>query len=297
MKFRYSVFALTCALTMTCSASAQVFTGTLKKIKETGSITLGVRESSIPMAYLDDKQQPVGYAVDICKKIVDVIKVQLAIPELKVVYQPANSSNRIALVTNGTMDLECASTSNLVDRQKLVAFSVTHFVSNIRAMVRADSPYTNLSSLNGKPIALITGMTAIPMLQKYSADNKVTFDRAYGKDVAEAFLLFQTRRAEAFVFDDVLLASMAANTGDAKAFKILDDTLRSEPNALMLRKDDPAFKKVVDDTILGLIKSGEIEKIYGKWFLQPIPPKNINLNFPMSKELKESFARPNDAGV
>lgn len=297
MKLHYSVFAAVCALAMTCSASAQVLTGTLKKIKETGAITLGVRESSIPMAYLDDKQQPVGYAVDICKKIVDVIKVQLAIPDLKVVYQPANSSNRIALVTNGTMDLECASTSNLVDRQKLVAFSVTHFVSNIRAMVRADSPYTTLSSLNGKPIALITGMTAIPMLQKYAADHKVAFDRAYGKDVAEAFLLFQTKRAEAFVFDDVLLASMAANTGDAKAFKILEDTLRSEPNALMLRKDDPAFKKLVDDTIVGLIKSGEIEKIYSKWFLHPIPPKNINLNFPMSKELKEAFERPNDAGV
>lgn len=297
MKARDSLFVLACSLTMACSASAQALTGTLKKIKDTGSITLGVRESSIPMAYLDDNQHPVGYAVDICKKIVDAIKVQLALPDLKVVYQPANSSNRIALVTNGTMDLECASTSNLVDRQKLVAFSITHFVSNIRAMVRADSPYTSLTSLNGKPIALITGMTSIPMLQKFATDNKVSFDRAYGKDVAEAFLLFQSRRAEAFVFDDVLLASMAANTGDAKAFRILDDTLRSEPNALMFRKDDPAFKKIVDETIVGLIESGEIEKIYTKWFLQPIPPKNINLSFPMSKELRKAFEQPNDNGV
>lgn len=297
MKTRSSFLVLACSLAIACSASAQALTGTLKKIKDTGSITLGVRESSIPMAYLDDKQQPVGYAVDICKKIVEAIKVQLAIPNLKVEYQPANSSNRIALVTNGTMDLECASTSNLVERQKLVAFSVTHFVSNIRAIVRADSPYTNLKSLNGKPIALITGMTAIPMLQKFATENQVNFERVYGKDVAESFLLFQTKRAEAFVFDDVLLASMAANTGDAKAFRILDDTLRSEPNALMFRKDDPAFKKVVDDTIVGLIKSGEIEKIYAKWFLQPIPPKNINLNFPISKELKEAFAKPNDSGI
>lgn len=184
-----------------------------------------------------------------------------------------------------------------VERQKLVAFSVTHFVSNIRAIVRANSPYTNLASLNGKPIALITGMSAIAMLQKFATDNKVNFERIYGKDVAESFLLFQTGRAEAFVFDDVLLASMAANTGNARAFRILDDTLRSEPNALMLRKGDPEFKKIVDDTIVGLIKSGEMEKIYAKWFLQPIAPKNINLNFAMSSQLRQAFAKPDDSGI
>lgn len=292
----FSLFILLlCSINL--PAQSQDLTGTLKKIKDTGTITLGVRESSIPMSYLDDKQQPVGYAVDICSRIVDAIKTKLALPNLKVQHQTANSSNRIALVTNGTIDIECASTSNLIERQKLVAFSVTHFVSNIRAIVRENSPYTNLSSLNGKPVALITGMTAVPVLQKYANDHNVSFERVYGKDVSESFLLFQSERAEAFIYDDVLLASMAANTGNAKNFRFLGETLRSEPNALLFRKDDPAFKKIVDDTIIGLIKSKEMEKIYDKWFLSPIPPKNINLSFPMSKELKEAFARPNDNGI
>lgn len=286
-----------CTVAMSFAALAQSDGETLKKIKETGTITLGIREASIPFSYLDDKQQPIGYSVDICLKVVESVKKQLAMPAVKVEYQPVNSSNRVALIQNGRIDVECASSSNLVERQKLVAFSLTHFVSNVRAMVRADSAYTKLSGLSGKPIALITGMTAIPILQKYATDNNIAFERVFAKDVAEAFLLFQTKRAEAFVFDDVLLAAMAANTGDAKAFRILDDTLRSEPNALILRKDDPGFKKVVDDTILAMIKSGEMDKLYDKWFLKPIAPKNINLNFPMSKELKAALARPNDEGI
>lgn len=285
------------SLMFCASAQAAELTGTLKKIKETGSITLGVRESSIPFAYLDNDQKPIGYAVDICKQIVNEIQKKLSVSAIEIKYQPLNASNRIPLVTNGTVDLECASTSNLVERQKVVAFSTTHFISTIKPLVNADSPYKSLTDLNGKPVALVVGMTAIPMLQKYATDNNITFERIYGKDVAEAFLLFQTGRAQAFVYDDVLLASMAAKTGNPKNYRILDQGLRSEPNAMMMRRDDPDFKQLVDGTITDMIKSGDMEKLYTKWFLSPIAPNNVNLNFPMSNELIESFKAPNDRGV
>lgn len=277
-------------------AGAQDLTGTLKKIKDSGTITLGIRDSSIPFSYYDDDRKPIGYAVDICMKVVDALKQKLG-RDIKVEYIPANSNNRIPLMTNGTMDLECASTSNLTERKRVIDFSLTHFVSNIKALVRKDSPARTLKDLDGKTVAVIVGMTSIPMLQKYADDNKIRVNRVQGKDLAEAFLLFQQGRADAFVFDDVLLASMVANASDPQNYRMLDEALRSEPNALMFRKDDAPFKKVVDDTILGLIKSGELEKLYTQWFLKPIPPKNVNLNFPMSKELKAAFEKPNDDGV
>ena len=286
--------ALACAAL--APAQAAELTGTLKKIRDTGTITLGIRESSVPFSYYDDDRKPVGYAVDLCLKVVEAVKKEVG-RDVKVEFIPANSNNRIPLVTNGTMDLECASTSNLNERKRVVDFSLTHFVSNIKALVRKDTPYRSLKDLDGKTIAVITGMTAIPMLQKYAADSRVDFKRVQGKDLAEAFLLFQQGRADAFVFDDILLASMVANAPDPQAYRMLDDTLRSEPNALMLRRDDAPFKKVVDDTIRAMIASGELERLYGRWFTQPIPPKGVNLNFPMSKELKAAFEKPNDDGV
>lgn len=288
---------LALSFTLPSAAFGQDLTGTLKKIKEDGKIVLGVRESSVPFSYYDGNQKPIGYAVDLCRKVVEAVKARVGVADLKVEYVPANANNRIPLINNGTMDLECASTSNLNDRKKVVAFSITHFVSNIRALVRKDSSYKKLSDLNGKSIAVIPGMTSLPMLIKYAADNKVNFNHIPGKDVAEAFLLFETGRADAFVFDDVLIASMAANSSNPGGYRMLDDTLRSEPNALMMRKDDAPFKDLVDTTILAMIKSGELEKLYGKWFLQPIPPRGINLAFPISKQLQEAFEKPNDDGV
>jgi glutamate/aspartate transport system substrate-binding protein len=285
-----------CAALATPAAAAEL-TGTLKKVRDSGTITLGVRESSIPFSYNDDAQRPVGYAVDICRKVVEAVKTATGRPDLKVEFIPANATNRIPLVTNGTMDLECASTSNLTERKRVVDFSLTHFVSNIKVLVKKDSPFRSLKDLDGRSIAVINGMTAIPMLQRYATDNKVDFKRVPGKDVAEAFLLFQQGRADAFVFDDILLAAMAANSGDPGAYRMLDDTLRSEPNALMLRREDAPFKQLVDDTIRGLIASGEMERLYGRWFQQPIPPRGTNLDFPMSKELKAAFEKPNDDGV
>jgi glutamate/aspartate transport system substrate-binding protein len=288
---------LALSLVLPGAASGQDLAGTLKKIKDNGTIVLGVRESSVPFSYHDDDQKPIGYAVDICRRVVEAVKTRIGVSDLKVEYVPANANNRIPLMANGTIDLECASTSNLEERQKVVAFSITHFVSNIRAIVRKDAPYKTLKDLNGKAIAVIPGMTSLPLLLKYAVDNKVSFERIPGKDVAEAFLLFQTQRAEAFVFDDVLLASMVANSPTPHGYRMLDDTLRSEPNALMMRKDDGPFKELVDATMLTMIKSGELEALYSKWFMQPIPPHGINLNFPISKELRDALANPNDKGV
>lgn len=293
---RTLLLACACAALAPAGARAQDLTGTLRKIKDKGTIALGIRDASVPFSYYDDDRKPVGYAVDICMKVVDALKTKLG-GDIKVEYIPANSNNRIPLVTNGTMDLECASTSNLNERKRVVDFSLTHFVSNIKALVRKDSPARSLKDLDGKTVAVIVGMTAIPMLQKYAEDNKISVNRVAGKDLAEAFLLFQQGRADAFVFDDVLLASMVANSPDPRNYRMLDGALRSEPNALMFRKDDAPFKKLVDDTILGMIKSGEMERLYMRWFLKPIPPKNVNLDFPMSKELKAAFERPNDDGV
>ena len=292
---RTAAAALACSL-LAAPAGAAELTGTLQKVKESGTITLGVRESSVPFSYNDDSQKPVGYAVDICLKVVDAVKKAVG-RDLKVEFIPANSNNRIPLVTNGTMDLECASTSNLNERKRVVGFSLTHFVSNIKVLVKKDSSFKTLKDLDGKSVAVITGMSTIPMLQKFAADNKVDFARVQGKDLAEAFLLFQQGRADAFVFDDILLASMVANASDPQSYRMLEDTLRSEPNALMFRKDDEPFKTLVDGTIKGLIASGETEKMYTRWFQQPIPPKGVNLNFPMSKELKAAFEKPNDDGV
>lgn len=296
--FRFAL-PIIAALSIAASlpASAQTQTGTLQKIKDSRKITLGVRESSVPFAYNGDDNRPVGYAVDICRKVVDAVKAKLGLADLKIEFIPANSNNRIPLITNGTMDLECASTSNLVERQKVVAFSLTHFVSNITGLVRKDSAIRSFADLEGKTVSLIKGMTSLPVFQKYVAEKKLNVRTVYGKDVAEAFLLFQQGRADMFIFDDVLLASSAANSTTPGEFRMLADALRSEPNALMLRKDDEPFKALVDDTIRSLIKSGELEKLYTRWFTQPIPPRGINLNFPISKELREAFDSPNDKGV
>jgi glutamate/aspartate transport system substrate-binding protein len=276
---------------------AQELTGTLKKIKETGTITVGHRESSVPFSYLDDKNQPVGYSMDLCAKVVDAVKAELKMPNLKVNLQPVTSSNRIPLMQNGTIDLECGSTTNSVERQKQVAFGNTTFVINVTAAVKKDSKINSLADLNGKTISTTSGTTAVPLLKKYKRTENVEVKEIYGKDHAESFLLLADGRTAAFVMDDILLAGQIANSKAPGDYKIIAESLRTEPYGIMLRKDDPAFKKVVDTTLAGLMKSKEIEKIYAKWFMSPIPPKNVNLNFPMSDALKAAFANPNDKGV
>jgi glutamate/aspartate transport system substrate-binding protein len=278
-------------------AAAQQPTGTLKKIKETGAITIGYRESSIPFSYLDDKQQPVGYAMDLCMKIVNAVKADLKMPGLKVQLQPVTSSNRIPLMQNGTIDLECGSTTNSVERQKQVSFGPTYFVINVTAAVKKNSKIKSLADLNGKTISTTSGTTSVPLLKKYQKTQNIEVKEIYGKDHAESFLLVADDRAAAFVMDDILLAGQIANSRNPSAYRIIPESLRQEPYSMMLRKDDPQFKALVDKTIGGVMKSGEINKIYAKWFTSPIPPKGINLKFPMTPAIRDAFKNPNDTGV
>ena len=276
---------------------AEQLTGTLKKIKDTGSITIGHRESSIPFSYLDDKQQPVGYAMDLCMKIVDAVKTELKMPNLKVNLQPVTSANRIPLMQNGTIDLECGSTTNSVSRQLQVAFGPTYFVINVTAAVKKNSGIRSLANLNGKTISTTSGTTSVPLLKKYEKTANVSVKEIYGKDHAESFLLLAQDRSSAFIMDDILLAGQIANSSNPGDFTILKESLRQEPYSMMLRKDDPPFKALVDKAIGGVMKSGEIDKIYAKWFNNPIPPKGINMNFPQTPLIKEAFKNPNDKGV
>ncbi len=289
--------ALALAAAWTLPVAAQELTGTLKKIKETGAITIGHRESSIPFSYLDDKQQPIGYAMDLCARIVDAVKAELKLPALKVNLQPVTSANRIPLLQNGTIDMECGSTTNSVERQKQVAFGPTYFVINVTAAVKKTSGIKSLADLNGKTISTTSGTTAVPLLKAYEKTAHIDPKEIYGKDHAESFLLLAQDRTAAFVMDDILLAGQIANSAAPGDYVILGESLRQEPYSMMLRKDDPQFKALVDRSVAAVMKSGEIEKIYAKWFLSPIPPKNINLNFPMTPPIREAFARPNDKGV
>jgi glutamate/aspartate transport system substrate-binding protein len=292
-----SLIAGIAALFVSASVSAQDLAGTLKKIKETGTITIGHRESSIPFSYLDDKQQPIGYAMDLCMKVVDAVKAELKLPNLKIALQPVTSSNRIPLLQNGTIDLECGSTTNSVQRQQQVAFGPTYFVINVTAAVKKTSGVNSLTDLNGKNISTTSGTTAVPLLKAYEKTKSIDVKEIYGKDHAESFLLLVEDRVSAFVMDDILLAGQIANAKSPADFKILGESLRQEPYSMMLRKDDPQFKALIDKTISGVMKSGEIEKIYAKWFTSPVPPKGVNLNFQQTPPLKDAFRNPNDKGV
>ncbi len=293
---------LVAAAALACFASgvfaqAPALTGTLAKIRDTGTITVGHRESSIPFSYLDDKQQAVGYSMDICMRIVEGVRAELKNPGIKVALQPVTSANRIPLLQNGTIDIECGSTTNSVERQKLVAFGPTYFVINVTAAVKKNSPIKTLADLNGRTISTTAGTTSVPLLKRYEKTGGIDVKEIYGKDHSESFLLLVDDRVSAFVMDDVLLAGQIANARNPGDFVILNESLRTEPYSVMLRRDDPQFKALVDRVMTGLMKSGEIEKIYARWFLSPIPPRNVNLNFPITPALREAFKNPNDKGV
>jgi glutamate/aspartate transport system substrate-binding protein len=287
---RLAVATLVCSLFATPALA-----DTLAKAKESGTITMGIRESSYPLSYLDDKQQPIGYHIDVCNRIVDAVKKQLNLPNLKVQHQPVTSQNRIPLVTNGTVDLECGSTTNNEARQKQVAFAYTTFVTNVRMAIKKASAIGSLEGLDGKPVATTTGTTSVQLMRSHEKGKNINFKEVYGKDHADSFLLLETDRAVAFVMDDNLLAGLIATSKNPKDYAIVGEVLNVEPIAIMLRKDDPAFKKLADDTIAGLMKSGELDKLYAKWFMSPIPPKNVSMDFPMSDKLKELIKNPSDA--
>lgn len=291
------IVALLASAGFAAGALAQPLTGTLKKVKETGAITIGYRESSIPFSYLDDNERPVGYAMDLCMKVVGAVKKELGMPALKVSLQPVTSGNRIPQLQAGNIDMECGSTTNSIARQKQVAFGPTYFVINVTAAVKKSSGIRHLVDLDGKTISTTSGTTSVPLLKRYEKTKNIKIREIYGKDHAESFLLMAQDRATAFVMDDILLAGQIANSARPADYMIIPESLRQEPYSMMLRKDDPQFKALVDKTIKGVMTSGEINAIYRKWFLSPIPPKGINLKFPMTPAIKKAFAHPNDRGV
>jgi glutamate/aspartate transport system substrate-binding protein len=270
--------------------------GTLKKIKDTNTITLGHRDASIPFSYFDDKQAAVGYAMDLCGKIVDAVKAELKMPNLQVKLNPVTSATRIPLMANGTVDLECGSTTNNLERQKQVAFTITHFVTANRFVSKKAANLKNLNDLKGKTVVSTSGTTNIKQITELNGQQNLGITILPAKDHAESFLMVETGRAVAFFMDDILLYSLVANSKNPSEWTISAEALSVEPYGIMLRRDDPSFKKVVDDAMTKLYKSGEINTIYAKWFLQPVPPKGINLNVPMSDVFKRVVAKPTDSG-
>jgi glutamate/aspartate transport system substrate-binding protein len=283
--------ALACSL-----AAAPALAQTIDKIKQTGAITVGHRDASIPFSYYDDQQKPIGYAMDICMRVVDDVKKSLNMPNLKVNYQLVTSANRIPLLANGTVDIECGSTTNNLDRQKQVSFTNTHFVTANRWVAKKASAIKSLNDLKGKTIVSTAGTTNIKQITEINAAQNLGMNIVSANGHPEAFQMVETGRAVAFVMDDILLYSLAAQSRTPGDYEISSVALSTEPYGIMVRKDDPAFKKIVDDSTANTYKSGAINAIYDKWFLKPIPPKGLNLNVPMSASLKKVLAAPTDSG-
>jgi glutamate/aspartate transport system substrate-binding protein len=284
------------ATALALPAAAQELTGTLKKIKDSGTITLGHRDTSIPFSYYDDKQQVVGYAMDLCMRIVDAVKAELKLQKLDVKLNPVTSATRIPLMANGTIDLECGSTTNNLERQKQVSFTITHFVTANRYVAKKASNINKLEDLKGKTVVSTSGTTNIKWVTEENAKRNLGLNIVAAKDHAEAFLMVDTGRAAAFFMDDILLYSLVATSKNPGDWVIGSEAYTIEPYGIMLRREDPAFKKVVDNAMVQTFRSGAITGIYEKWFLKPIPPKGVNLNVPMSTQFKNVIANPTDSG-
>ena len=287
--------AVVCAAFVAMPALAQD-SPTLKKIKDSGTITIGHRDSSMPFSYYDDKQQVVGYALDICMKVVDAIKAELKMPNLQVKLNPVTSATRIPLIANGTIDLECGSTTNNLDRQKQVGFTNTYFVTANRYVAKKASNIKSIADLKGKTIVSTSGTTNLKWVTEENAAKNMGMSILTAKDHAEAFLMVETGRAVAFFMDDILLYSLVASSKAPADYAVGSEAYTVEPYGAMMPKDDPGFRKVVDDATAKLYKSGEMAALYDKWFLKPIPPKGIALNVPMSAELKKTLANPTSNG-
>ncbi len=281
------------ALAALGTAQAQT-TDTLKKIKDTGTITLGVRESSGALAYTLGNGKYVGFHTELAEKVTKDLRRDLGLSSLTIKYQPVTSQNRIPLVENGTVDLECGSTTNNAARQKQVTFAVTTYVEEVRIAVKANSGITSIAQLNGKNVATTTGTTSVQLLRKHEKANGVDFKEVFGKDHADSFLLLESGRADAFVMDGQILAGNIAKSKNPADYKIVGEVLNVEPIACMMRKDDPAFEKAVNDSIKAMIKSGDLAKMYDKWFMQPIPPTNTKVGLPASDATKAAWANPNN---
>jgi glutamate/aspartate transport system substrate-binding protein len=289
---KLKLVALLVALLATGGVFAQS-NDTLAKIKASGVVTMGVRDSSGALSYTLGAGQYVGFHVEICQRI--LANVEKAVGrKLDIKYLPVTSQNRIPLVQNGTVDIECGSTTNNATRQKDVAFLPTTFVEEVRIAVKANSGITSIAQLNGKSVATTTGTTSVQTLRKNQRATGIDFKEIFGKDHSDSFLLLESGRAEAFVMDGAILAGNIAMSRAPADFKIVGEVLSVEPIAIMVRKDDAAFKKIGDDTIKELLKSGDIAKLWDKWFIQPIPPKNTSVGYAVSQSTKDAWATPND---
>jgi glutamate/aspartate transport system substrate-binding protein len=280
---------------LAAAASAQEPTGTLAKIKRTGQVVLGVRDGSIPFSYLDDKQQYQGYSVDLCLKVVEHLKTQLAMPGLKVAYNPVTSANRIPLMANGTIDLECGSTTNNAERQQQVAFAPTMFVISSRLLAKKSANIQTLDDMKGKVLVATAGTTTLKQMTILNNERKLGMKILIGKDHPESFLMLETGRAEAEANDDILLAAQVATSKAPVDFAVSKEAMSVEPYAIMMRKNDMPFKKAVDEALRKVYQSDEIQRIYKRWFMSPIPPRGVNLNFPMPANLKAVLAKPTDS--
>jgi glutamate/aspartate transport system substrate-binding protein len=263
---------------------------TLAKAKAAGKVVMGVRESSAPLSYTLGNNQFTGYHVELCQRILKAV-----LPGVPIEYVPVTSANRIPLVQNGTVDIECGSTTNNATRQKDVAFALTTYVTEVRTAVKTTSKVKSVADLNGKNVATTTGTTSVALLRKNKRAQGINFNEVYGKDHADSFLLLESGRADAFVMDDNILAGLIASSKSPKDYAIVGETLNVEPIAIMIRKDDPKFKKAVDDYIRGAMKDGELNILYTKWFMKPIPPKDTSVNLPMGKILSDLVKKPSDA--
>ncbi len=279
------------------AARAQAPGGTLGKIRERGEIVLGVRDASIPFSFLDGQQNAVGYSVDLCMHVVGAVRKKLGMPDLQVRKQVVTSATRIPLIANGTIDLECGSTVNNLERQKLVAFSVTTFLVNTKFIAKKASGIHAVRDLKGKTVIVTAGTNTAEKVNDLNRRLGLDLTVLRGNDHPQSFASVETGRAVAFAEDDILLAGLAANSKTPRDFDLVAiDGMDADPYSLMLRRDDPEFKKVVDGAIEQLFGSGEIAKLYDKWFMKPIPPRGIVLDFAPSAQWKRIVAHPTDSG-
>ena len=268
--------------------------GTLDKVKASGVITVAYRDSSIPFSYLGADAQPTGFGWEICGRIVEQVRKATGRADLKVATQSVTSQNRIPLLANGTVDIECGSTTNNSERAKQVSFAINYFYTGTRLLVKSSSPIKSFADLKGRKVVSTTGTTNFQVMRKLNAEKQLGFELISAKDHAESALLVQSDRADAFAMDDILLYGLRASAINPAELAVVGDAVQVEPYAIMLRKDDPAFKQLVDATLTQLKKSGEFETLYKKWFQSPIPPKGINLNAPMSRELQDNLKTLSD---
>ena len=274
--------------------SAHAASPTLDKIKSTGAVTMGVRESSIPMSYTIGDSRFDGFHVEVCRMILTDIKDKLGLSTLRINYQPVTSQNRVPLVQNGTVDIECGTTTNNANRAKDVSFANTLYIEEVRIAVKANSGITSIGQLAGKKVATTTGTTSVQLLRKHEKATGVNFDEVFGKDHADSFLLLESGRADAFVMDGSILAGTIANSKNPKDYKIVGEVLSTEPIAIMVRKDDPEFKAAVNAAIAKIVANGKMPGLWDKWFLKPIPPKNAIVGLELSPATKNAWANLND---